>query len=385
MKTRLISIFFITFVICFCFTGCFSNKLSVDKTVLVQAMGVDYDIKKDEYIVSIQCFDIAKAGAKGQAQSGTLTKVIKVRGKSIKQAIEKSTQITGKSLVDSQNRVIIFGEEVLRFGLDSVLDSFARDYKVRANIPIAVAKGIKAEKIIMADQGKVPIPAKTIQLILESGGINAYSPDITLADVIRHKEEKTTSIIMPALTIREENKHQYAKLDGMAVFKGKELYDYLTIDETRSFNWIMDKVKSGTIVVKKPPKEVITFDIVKSNTKTETQIKDDGSLQYNIDIKCSLDVTEIDFEDQNNLSKNDILEIEKLAQTKIKKDVLEVLNKCLVDYKCDPFRFGKRFMLKSPDDYRKLSGDWDKVIPGIKTNVSVDVTLRRLGRFTVAE
>ncbi|MEG0899244.1 MAG: Ger(x)C family spore germination protein [Oscillospiraceae bacterium] len=381
MKNRILLIIFILLFSSVAFSGCLNTNASVDKTLVIQAIGVDYDFKKNEYIVSMQCYDLAKSGSKGEADTGKITKVFVSKGKSIKQAMDKTTQITGETPLDSQNRIIIFGEEVLKEGIESTIDLFIRDYRIRSNLPVAVAKGVKAEDIVKANEGNAAIPAQIIQLVMESGHLNSYCTEITVVDVVKLENEKTSSIIMPTLTIKKEKKNQYAKLDGLAIFKNNKLYDYLSPAETRAFKFVIDDIRAGTFVIENTPMGRVTFSIVDSKTKTKTVITDNGKLEYDIKIKCSVDVTEAEKDSDDKISNREAEVIQDICNKKIKGDVENVLKKCLVEDKCDPFRFGQRLWQKSPENYRKLSKDWANVLPDIKTNITVDTTIRRTGKF----
>lgn len=384
MKNKLLIVVLLLIVICIFFTGCLTSTLGVDETIVIQAIGVDLDLEKGEYEVTLQCFDLSKIGSKGEAQMGTNSKIIIADGKSIEQAIINTSKITGENPIYSQSRVIILGENMLRNGIDKGFDVFVRDYKIRSSTPVAVARNFKAGDILKADeQGLTSFPANILQGILESGEINSYTTKVTVMDIVKFCEEKTSSAYFPALSLESRDGGVYAKINGMGIMKNQKLVGFLSTDETRAMLSVIDKIESGTIVLENSSIGIVTLEIADSKTKTQTEITKDGLLKYNIKIDCSLDLMEVNFRKDSSLSEEEIKKLENESSDYIKKEVEKVLKKSLTEYKCDPFRFGQKLWMKSPESYRELNKEWEDFLPNIKTSVSVEVKIRRVGRYAI--
>lgn len=382
MKSKLLKVVLLLLVFCIFFTGCLTSTLGIDETIVIQALGVDFDLEKGEYEVTLQCFDLSKVSSKGEASSGTNSKIIVSKGKSIEQAIMNTSKITGENPIYSQNRVIILGESIVKNGIDKGFDVFVRDYRTRSSTPVAVARNFKAGDIIKSDeQGLTAFPASTLQHILESGEINSFTTKVTVMNIVKFCQEKTSVAYFPALSLEKRDGSVYAKINGMGMVKNQKLVGYLSNEETRAMLCVIDKVDSGTVVLENSSLGIATFEIADSKTKTQTEITKDGSLKYNIKVDCSLDLMELDFRKKCSLSEKEIIKLEDEASEYIKKEVGNVLEKCLTEYKCDPFRFGQRLWVESPESYRKLSEEWEDFLPNIKTNVSVEVKIRRVGRY----
>jgi len=386
MKSKLIKVVLLLFVICLLFTGCLTSTLGVEQTIVIQSVGIDFDFKKGEYEVTMQCFDLSNTSAKGEIQGGKNSKIITAKGKSVEQAIMNTSKITGENPIYSQNRVIILGESILKNGIDKGFDVFVRDYRTRSSTPVAVARNFKAGDIVKADEkGLTAFPANTLQHVLESGEINSLTTEVTVMEFVNLCQEKTSSAYIPALSLEKKDDGIYAKINGMGIINDQKLVGFLSSDETRAMLWVINKIESGTILLENSSIGIATLEISASKTKTETKITKDGLLQYNIKIDCSLDLMEVDFRKECALDEKEIITLESEASNYIEKEVEKVIKKCLNEYKSDPFRFGKRLWVKSPESYRHLNKEWDEFLPNIKTNVSAEVKIRRVGRYGVKE
>lgn len=387
MKTKIVAFIFLIIFLVTNLTGCLSSEFDVDTSLVVQAIGVDFDFKKGKYKITMQCFDLQKSAGGGEesGSSGNVTKIIEGKGTSIERAIDDTIQITGLNPILSQNRIIILSETVASNGLYSVIDMFSRSYRLRSSVPIAIAKGFKASDIIKSNEGKAALPAEVLGGLLNSKEINSYLKQTLVADVIKLHEEKTTDITIPALTIVPVNKKTMVKLDGLAVFNEDKLYNYLSDVETRAMLVVMNKLHIGTYVVEKTKYGIATFEILDNKTKIDFHLNSDNSLNYVVKANIIVDLTELEFNKKHNLTEKEILDLEKYSNKYIQSVVEKILYKCLVEYRCDVFRIGHRLSLKYPNRYRELKDNWNDYLPKIKSLVQIDTTIRRIGRYSITK
>lgn len=383
MKNKILIVFIIVILMSSMLTGCLTSQLDFDNRIVIQGIAVDFDMKQKKYKVTLQCYDLKKGGSGGSDSEGETTKIIVGKGDSIERAIDDTIQITGNNPILSQNRVIILSETVVANGIFTAIDTFTRNYKVRSTVPIAISKDYAAGDILKITEGDSKVTAETLKNILESEDINSYLKKTTVADVIRMKEEDTTSITIPALTIFMEDKDYYARLYGLAVFKEDKLYNYLDDKETRGVLAIVDELKQGSYVVQRTSQGIATFQILESKTKTKLRVNKDNSVSYGIELGITVDLMELDFKSEHSLSKKQIKELETKSNEYIEYVIENVFEKCLIEYNCDVFRIGRMLWLKYPNRYRELDGNWNEYLPKVKTSVDVKTTIRRIGRYTV--
>ncbi|MFY9197837.1 MAG: Ger(x)C family spore germination protein [Acutalibacteraceae bacterium] len=384
MKAKITMIVLILISMCFLFTGCLTSSLGVDETIVMQAIGIDLDFEKAEYKVTIECFDLSKASGGGKDGVEEKPQYITTYGKSIEQAIMNTTKITGVNPIYSQNRVIVFGDSILKNGLEAGFDVFIRDYRTRSSTPVVAAKGFTASDVVKAkSEGLSAFPASTLQAIVKSGKINSLTKEVTVMELVKMCEEKTTAAYIPAITLVKEGDDYKAKSDGIAILKDRKLCGYLDSNETRAMLSVINEIESGTVTLEKSAVGISTLEISESKTRVKMEITPDGNLKYIINISSSLDLMETEFRKDCELTEKEIKMLKKDVEKYIKHQVDGTLNKCLVEYRCDPFRFGQRLWQENPKEYRKVSGDWEDVLPNIQTDVNVDVKIRRIGRHGV--
>ncbi|MDR0314352.1 MAG: Ger(x)C family spore germination protein [Oscillospiraceae bacterium] len=383
--SKIVKALIITLTLLFFGSGCgLSESKGVDQTVVVQEIGIDFDLDKGEYDVTIHILDLSSSGGQESPASGSpITRILKSSGKSIQEALYNTIKITGEKPLHSQIRLIIFGEDVMLRGIDTATDFFMRDYEARSTVPIAIAKGFKASEILEADEGNSQQPARTMQKILQSGNIDSLTDGTMIVDLVRQTEEKTSSIYMPVLTLEFIDDSAYAKFDGMGIFEGDKLKFYLTAEEARAMLWVTDHITTGSIVVEDESLGVITLNVIHSKTKTKTQITNSGDLKYTFSVKTIFDINEINFSKEKKLKQKEIDKISKVAEKYIEDAMKNVLDKTLKENKCDPFRLGRRLLLKYPEEYRNVSDNWDELLPLVKTQVDASVQIRRTGKFAI--
>ncbi len=108
--------------------GCI-RYVELSDRAIVQAMGVDYLPDKGIYRISMQYFAQSSEGSKNQIDK-TQANVLKSigEGKSILQAVNNASLLTGKALLLSENRIIILGKEACRLDLKGIMEFFISNF-----------------------------------------------------------------------------------------------------------------------------------------------------------------------------------------------------------------------------------------------------------------
>ncbi|NMP37816.1 MAG: Ger(x)C family spore germination protein [Clostridiales bacterium] len=390
------------FLMIFSFSGCSKLSTEISDMLIIQGIGVDKT--PDGYTVSIQALNPAQSGTSEEGSGGSggssSTKTYVTTGKSISEAIRNVNTVSGKTPLYSHNRVIIFGEDTARDGITQMLDFFVRDYGMRSTVSVAVAKQGTAEEMIKANLGSSTISAKVIQMVLQSAHHEARTLNVRVLDIVNATQDDTSNVLMPALSLKqpqkqqkseggggsgeggsggEENKDSEVELSGAAVFDSdNKLKFFLENEHSRGITFANDEVDSGDVVFTLESGINVTLIIIKSDTKIKVDIKD-GIPLYRIKLKLNCDITEYGSGDFGSLTPEILTQISSAAEKTVSGMLEDVLKKCITENACDVFGFGRRLWLSHPEYYRENSGRWQELLPQLKTEISAECHIRRVG------
>lgn len=377
---RVLSLFLLVFMIGISFTGCINKESEISSRLVIQGIGVD-KTDKGKYKLSLQVFNTAVSGGQDSGNSGNVTKVYTVEGDSVADCMRNATLIMGRRPLYSQNWIVVISEEIAKDGISSSLDFFVRDYGMRSTVSLLLSS-TSAEDIIRSECGGSAIPAREINSSLEMWKYNGKIVDVDIYEAINLFNDPLAEMYIPIVRRNkgEKKEDDTVVIDGIGVFSGDHLKDKLSPEEIRGFMFINDEIKSGEIVAQTSESGKVTLEIIRSKSKIKTHLKD-GSPFFEISIKCVFDINEM--ENTNaQLNKNTIRAIEKSASEEIQNQSQSVLDRCIKDLNCDIFRLGDRFMKAYPKEFKKSKMKWNEWLPKVKTEVSVESEIRRIGQKT---
>lgn len=378
MKNRRIFSFFLLIVfVGISFSGCVNKSSEIKSRLIIQGIGVDRT-DAGKYKLSIQAFDTS---AEDEKSSESVTKVYTTQGDSVADAMRNITLTTGKRPLYSHNWIVVVSRKIAETGVLSVLDYFVRDYGMRSTVSLLLSEK-SAEEIIRSPCGGAPVPAKEIHDSLEMWKYNAKTVNVEIYKAMNMLNDPQAELYLPiARQIKgETEENDIVVVDSLGVFKGQYLKGELPAREIRGFMFLNNQVKSGSITVEAGEYGDVSVEIIKSKTKTNVEINN-GKPRFDILIKCVCDINEI--ENTNAaLNKKAFSLMEKKVSEEIEKQVKAVLERCVNQYNCDVFRFGDRFLLYYPHEYKKMGENWDLILPNVSISVSAVAQMRRIGQKT---
>lgn len=373
-KTKYVIIFIL--IISFLFSGCNAKEDQLKDMALAQAVGIDF--KDEAYDVSFMIYDLSKARGSSAELSGTLTKVFSGSGKSVPYAITDLTTLMGKTPYYSHNRVVVVGEDMAKEGLSTVFDFLYRNAEMRPYVLVAIARG-GADEVLGADFGEALNPAEEIQNVITVGAYYSYAPQIEIIDIAIATLEKTSDSYLPIVEIVKEEDSELVKASGTAVFDKKmKLVGELSDEETKGLLWINDKIQYGTLVCETSTQDMVSAEIIDASTDVDVFIED-GRIKYTIRASCALNIDQVHGKESNSLSRQQMREIEQTYAKTIEEQINGAIEKCLGEYKCDVFRFGKRLWQKYPETYREVSDDWRARFGELEFEIEVKTQVSKTG------
>lgn len=360
------------------FGGCNtqSSKLELKNRLIVQGIGID---RRDGRLsVSVQALNTDVSS--NSASSGAPDEVVKyynVSGRSVSEAISKLSDITGSDPLISQNRIVVFGREFAQEGISDYLDDFVRTTQNRITVYVAVADG-KAEDVIFARLGENIIPARRAEQIISSSSFNANVVSTRVFELINAFSDETASAALPVLKCVKDGENDILEISATAIFKDGRLICEKDSEIATGILWANGKIGKGEISFDGANGVNVTADIIKSDTAVKAEIKD-GKPCFNINISCSLDLSEVNKSVFKIMELEDINEIGEYAERAIEKYVENSINECIMNESADVFGFGRRLKRTCPRYFKSNVADWSEMMKNCEYNTQVNVKIERVG------
>lgn len=368
-------------IIVLTFSSCISTDTEIKNRLIVEGIGIDYDAENNKYILTVQALTTASAGSDDSNGSSTPVTNYTVSDKTIAGAFDALCKNTGKSPLYSQNRIIIIGDTLGYDNIAASLDYLVRENTARPDVYVAAADG-SAEDILKTQSGG-EIPAKTIEESITQSCESSVTKSTQLYNIVNLYSEKTSAITMPLVKIDDSvsSQGEAVKVSGVCAITKNGQKNHLSESETVIVNFVTDNINSGTLSVALDG-QYAAADIIKSKTKLKITL-DDGNVNIQTDIKCTVDLVEYSSPDFGSIDETDISKIEKATERYIASGIKEVFSRELKDEKCDIFRLSKHLELSFPDIYSELKENWEEALADFTFEVNVDVVIRKTGQETL--
>ncbi len=356
------------------------ETVELNERLIIESIGIDTENGK--YKVTIEGLDSFTAGNDSTSISGeALTKCFLFEGDTIGMAMNSISVITGQIPLFSQARVLIIGRETAENKLSEVLDFFRREYTTRTDILIAVAEN-KASDVISADYGKNVSAGNILEAALSSyehTGTSAYVP---LYRFFNSAMNETDSAYCPLVGVKENPyaEKSEVKISGTIVL-GKEKSIILTPEMTQAILLINNDIKNGDLSLE-TQKGLCTIEIISSGTKNKVTINDKNVI-FDIHTELRCDIPEYQSSDFSGLSREDTEIIAGMTAEKIAVNMLNTIETVYFNENFDIFSFGRRINLKDSGFYGDILKKDGSFVQRTTCNISVTVSVRRIGKVVL--
>ncbi len=371
-------------------TGCWDLRPLKERTVVLGA-GIDTGERPGELALTLQVAIIKKLGSPEGGGEGDAFINLEGSGATLQAAVSTLQEQLDRELFFGHIRVIAFGEEFAKLGIDPALDYFVRDPTVQRLVQVVISKG-KAKDLLEA---KIPVePASSLYVanMLESADRSALDYRSDLGRYLVQRREPGRYPGLPVLEVVKEQppaepkdggggagkdadkaKEEKVKLQnaGTAVLYGGRLQGILTPEETGGVNLIQGNRQLAKITVPiDGPQNFVT--VVVRNTGTKTKITPSG-----IHSALTLEGDIIEQSMIRALSLAELMQAQQAVADKAKWMIDQAVLKSQ-QLRAEPFGFGYRIYTSEPALWRAIS--WHDAWPAWQVTTDVRVAqFRRQG------
>lgn len=367
-------------------TGCWDRR-ELNELAITLAFGIDK--VEDEYQVTAQVVVPTEVSMKGSTGRSSVT-LFKARGETVYEAIRKITKESPRKVYPGHLRMLVIGEELAIEGIAESLELLSRDWELRSDFYVAIAKEATAEELLNVTTTLESIPANKMFNTLKSSenswaGTNGITLDELIADLISEGKEAVLTGIMvigdQELGSSKQNVESITPaarilFDDLAVFKKDKLVGWLTEIESRGYNAITNQLKTTVSSISCPEEGKATIEIINFKTEMKGKVKN-GAPEVDIISHVNVNVGEV--ECPIDITKPKTIDLlEKTFEKEVKTSFEETIE-TLKEFEVDIFGFGEAIHRSSPKEWEKMKDSWDDEFSNVKVNIKIDAKLRRSG------
>ncbi len=374
-------------LVCLLLSGCYDMR-EINEIGLVMEVGIDKLSDGTEgFEVTVQIANPKQGSGKQGGSEGGVSKswVCSGTGATIFEAVRELSKVASKRVMWAHNNIVIVGEELAKSNITPVLDFFTHNTELRMKTWIVVSHG-KAKDYLKAKIVSGELAGLEVSNLFRYQKLVANSAASEILHVYSSFKQENSHPLMSGLLLTEsENKsgekssegpEKQLKLSGSAVFKGSKMLGWLTDEETRGINWVLENTENTIVSVR--TKEATNYNVAIETRKVKSKINStivSGVPHFTIDISGTGDIVEEDGTTEKSMPEYKA-ELEILLNKRIKNEIMLGLSKIQKDYKSDVVDFAQIFHIQNPKEWRKkYRTQWEEVFPEIPVEVNVNIDI----------
>ncbi|MBE3553983.1 MAG: Ger(x)C family spore germination protein [Thermicanus sp.] len=275
-------------------------------------------------------------------------------------------------------RVIVISEKFARTGVEDIRDFLMRTPQIRKNAWLVVAKG-PASLFLETTPELARVPAlyilDTLDKAVEIGKLPPIYNGFFFSTVLSKGKEG----VLPYLEINKKKGNVI--IEGLALFRKEKMVGKTKPLEIGAFMEVESINPAGyDVLIPLEEGEAVSVVVLSRQSKIEVR-RQGGKPKFRVKIYVEADLNEklnphFIIKDASILEK-----IEKAAEKEFEKVHKQMIKKTQ-RLKSDIFGFGEYVRAKLPDYWRKevkTKERWEEIYPEVPIDVSVNLTLRRIG------
>jgi spore germination protein KC len=378
---------FVLLILSLFLTGCWDRR-ELNELAITLALGIDK--VDDEYQVTAQVVVPSEISTKTSTGRSPVT-LFQAKGETVYEALRKMTKGSPRKIYPGHLRMLVLGEELAEEGIEESLELLSRDWELRSDFFVVIAKDLTAGEVLDVTTTIESIPANKMFNTLKTSeaawaATNGIILDELIADLTSEgKEAVLTGILVTGDQEMGSSKQNVESItpaarieyDDLAVFKKDKLVGWLTERESRGYNDIVNEVQNTVSAISCPEEGKATIEIIQLDSKMKGKINK-GKPEVDVTIKVKGNIGEV--ECQINLSEEkSIVELEKITKKKMEETINLTIETAQKQYKSDIFGFGEAIHRSNPKEWKKIKEQWDEEFSEMTANVKVDVKLVHTG------
>jgi spore germination protein KC len=373
-------------------TGCWDRN-ELNELGIVVGLGIDKVGK--QYESTIQLVNTGEVATQKGGSGRAAASVYHERGDTLFEIHRRMSTQSPRKLYFSHLQILVIGEKVAKEGIEKVLDLLSRNYQVRTDFYVVVAKRVKASDVLDILTPVEKIPAQNLFSKLETSDKQwAATGVVKLDELINDLTAKGKDAVLTGIEVTGNKKagmdrknvesiDSLAKLKyyGMAAFKWDKMVGWLNENESKGVNYLLPShVKSTLINIPCTKGSKIGIELIRSNIKMKGSFEN-GKPVIDVNIRAEGNVGEVQCKIDITKPKT-IQLLEKKTEKSITHEIDEAVKKSK-KLQADILGFGEALHRANPKAWKKIEKTWrEKELQETEVRTHVDLKIRRVGTVT---
>ncbi|WP_227937544.1 Ger(x)C family spore germination protein [Alkalihalobacillus deserti] len=371
-------------IVLFCLllvTGCWDRR-ELTEIGIVSALAIDKNPDTGDFeITSLFIRPSAESTQTPSPERPFL--LVTTTGKTIIEAIRKSSQTTDREGFFAHNKVIIINEQIAKEGLIPVMDTFQRGKDIRGYVWLCIAKGTEAKNVLQIKSDNISrIPANYLNSLIENAEEEAAKINFLTYNKEALSEEKDPVAGVLSIEKIEKEPFERVKFSGGAVFQKDKLKGFLTERETRGYHFVTGEGPANQGVISLPSVlekgKFVTIEVRNVTSQIKPEVKG-NQISFTIEVKQEGRIAEQQATGQFKDRKEQVdyfRKIEEENKKRIEEEVNLVVKKAQQEFQTDIFGFGRALNKDYPDVWNNVKDNWDERFADVPytVNANVDIT-----------
>jgi|LSQX01.2.fsa_nt_gb spore germination protein KC len=315
-------------------------------------------------------------------------------GENVFSIIRQNTAEFPRKIYNSHVRMVVFGEDMARNGIQDVLDFLLRDHEFRTDFYFAIAKGTTASEVLSILTPLEFIPGIRLYNSLEnSESYLGITQSVDILDLVQCIISDGKNPALPGIEITTGEKgsdtldvlttvsgKKGLKYIDMGVFKDDKLIGWLSEDESKGFNYIVGNVKNNIEYTHYNEKDQITYEIIDSAKKITTSVVNQKpSLLVEIRVKANIGAVDGYFDIMKKENESMVVN---LLENRLQEFCESALRKAQTELHSDIFGFGEVIHVKYPKLWKEIKSNWSVEFSRLPVEFDVTVELNKTGEIS---
>lgn len=370
-----ISLLLLSVVMLFSFSSCNSATNLSDMSV---AQGVSIDCSGEFTRVCVQFLDLSKGSATSDGVDNNITSVTGGSGENISKAVSNASAGLTGPIFFGQNKIIVFGDEYAKLGLDGIGDYALRAVDSRPDVLVALCNE-NAEKVIRSKQENAKIPAQSLYDMIKTGERVGLSISVSANELMNAYSDETSDVCLPCLSVKDEKTY----CNGIVIFSSQKPAALLDDGETFGFLLMNDLIKGGALNVYDEKLGNVSFEI-KSTKIKKTASPIGETIEFDCNLKAKLILNNTQKGIVVKTSEEDISRLEVLANKELERLCTGAVKKCL-ESKSDVLFIGKMLAKSDFDAYNRMKSNWRENLENVKFNIDASSEIELISDNSMKE
>lgn len=363
-------------------SSCWDN-LELNKVSLVLGVGLDADEESEDTTFTFQLNKSSPAGSTSKSGGGgeesTKYYNIETKAKGLHSAVSNVNLMLPRNLFLEHNQFILVGRDQAKKGLEDLLDAFAREIFLRAEVWVVVADE-KASDVLSAELEQEKVVASGVSKMLDDlSEQNKVFQRSKFYHFMSCSKTGEAASLLPIMAKKKNVKSDVLSVEGLAIFEKFKMVGELDKKQSQAYSMIMGNYVDTADLELKMEKGYTFLNAIRIKSKITPEFDEQGKPAIKVKISFTANTGEIQgIEDMTPMEIQKY--VEKEAKRVYEKEFMDCI-KYTQEIGYDVFKFGEAFHKAHQKKWKTMEKDWKETYKDLKVELTVEPQIYSVGNI----